>query len=49
VGILWERGKVVHASGKVRIDHVDEEGILNMDTKVYTHFFAQARKVITPE
>lgn len=37
VGILWEKNKIIHASGKVRIDNVDQFGIFNVDTKRYTH------------
>ena len=37
VGIIWKRNKIIHASGKVRIDNVDQFGIFNIDTKRYTH------------
>jgi len=37
VGMLWERNKIIHASGKVRIDNVDQFGIFNVETKRYTH------------
>ncbi|MCL1821560.1 MAG: C40 family peptidase [Prolixibacteraceae bacterium] len=37
VGILWERNKIIHASGKVRIDNIDQYGIISVDTKRYTH------------
>ena len=29
VGIIWEKNKIIHASGKVRIDNVDQFGIFN--------------------
>ncbi|MBL4755771.1 MAG: C40 family peptidase [Flavobacteriales bacterium] len=29
--------KIIHASGKVRVDKLDEQGIFNIDTQQYTH------------
>jgi len=37
VGILLNNEKIIHASGKVRIDHIDNYGIINTDTKKYSH------------
>jgi hypothetical protein len=37
VGIVYEKGKIIHASGKVRIDTIDHEGIYNAEEKKYTH------------
>jgi len=37
VGIITEKGKIIHASGSVRIDTLDHQGIYNNDTKTYTH------------
>ncbi len=37
VGIIAENNKVIHCSGKVRIDPVDKTGIYNEDLKEYTH------------
>jgi len=37
VGILLEEQKIIHASGKVRIDKIDHFGIFNVDTKKYSH------------
>lgn len=37
VGILLENGKIIHASGKVRIDLIDHNGIYNEELKTYTH------------
>lgn len=47
VGILLESEKIIHASGKVRIDHLNEEGILNVETKIYTHSLKEIRRVLT--
>ena len=37
VGILFEKNKIIHAHGKVRIDLLDDNGIYNIDIKNYTH------------
>ena len=37
VGIVLEEGKIIHASGRVRIDLLDHYGIYNVDTKKYSH------------
>ena len=37
VGIILEDNKIIHASGKVRIDKIDHQGIFNVDTEKYTH------------
>ncbi len=47
VGIVLPDEKIIHASGKVRIDHFMEEGILNSDTKIYTHQLADIRRILS--
>jgi len=37
VGILLEKGVIIHASGSVRLDTLDHQGIYNNETKLYTH------------
>ena len=37
VGVLLADNYIIHASGKVRIDRIDHQGIYNMQTKSYTH------------
>ncbi len=37
VGIMLPNNKIIHASGKVRIDSIDHHGIYNLETKKYTH------------
>jgi cell wall-associated NlpC family hydrolase len=37
VGMVLEPGKILHASGQVRIDALDQQGIYNSDEKSYTH------------
>jgi hypothetical protein len=47
VGIIWKRNKIIHASGKVRIDNVDQFGIFNIDTQRYTHKLRVMKKIIS--
>lgn len=47
VGILWEKNKIIHASGKVRIDNVDQFGIFNVETKRYTHKMRVMKRVLS--
>jgi hypothetical protein len=49
VGILLAHDKVIHVAEKVRVDYFDEEGILNLDTKVYTYNLMTARRVLLTE
>jgi len=37
VGFILPEGKIIHASGKVRIDKLDHQGIYNAEQKKYTH------------
>jgi hypothetical protein len=37
VGILYNAHQIIHASGKVRIDTIDHNGIFNADLQKYTH------------
>ena len=37
VGILFSQDTIIHASGKVRIDKIDNMGIVNGDTSERTH------------
>ncbi len=37
VGIVINQNKIIHASGKVRIDTIDHNGIFNADSQKYTH------------
>ncbi len=45
VGILLEPGKIIHASGKVRVDKVDHQGIFREDLNKYTHHLRIIRRV----
>ena len=46
VGIILKNRKIIHASGKVRIDILDEKGIYNVETKLYSHILQSIKRVI---
>ena len=46
VGIILDDGRIIHSFGQVRIDNITEEGILNPETKIYTHLLHSIRRVI---
>ena len=46
VGIVLDDNKIIHASGKVRIDKLDHYGIFNVDTKKYSHHLRVIKKVL---
>ena len=37
VGIILEENYIIHASGKVRIDRIDQQGIFNNKIGAHTH------------
>lgn len=45
VGIAMKDGKIIHSSGRVRIDVLDETGIYDVDNQQYTHFLQAIRRV----
>jgi gamma-D-glutamyl-L-lysine dipeptidyl-peptidase len=46
VGIHIGDGRIIHASGKVRIDPVNSDGIFSSDTGNKTHSFSHLRRVL---
>lgn len=46
VGILWEQNRIIHASGKVRVDKIDHQGIFNEELKRYTHNLKVIKRII---
>lgn len=46
VGILLAADKIIHASGRVRIDNFDQTGIIHTDTKQNTHTLAYLKRVM---
>jgi len=46
VGIILERNQIVHASGNVRIDMLDDDGIINSETGKRTHQLCVIRRML---
>ena len=46
VGVIWEKNKIIHSSGMVRIDNIDQFGIYNVDTRRYSHKLRLMRRII---
>ena len=46
VGIVLDGHKIIHASGEVRIDKLDHQGIFNIDKKIYTHKLRVIQNII---
>jgi len=47
VGIILNDNKIIHASGRVRIDSLDNNGIFNNETNKYSHKLRLIRRVKT--
>ncbi len=45
VGILLSNDKIIHASGKVRIDTFDQTGIFNKENKRHTHILSTIKRL----
>ena len=46
VGIILDNEKIIHASGKVRIDSLDQTGIFNKELGKHTHFLGTIKRII---
>ncbi|HRK53325.1 MAG TPA: C40 family peptidase [Cyclobacteriaceae bacterium] len=46
VGIILEDHRIIHASGRVKIDQLTEEGIVDLESNVITHRFAGIRRIL---
>lgn len=46
VGMIVEKGKILHASGRVRIDKVDHQGIFREETGEYSHQLRTIKNII---
>jgi hypothetical protein len=44
VGIVMQNGKIIHASGRVRIDELTAEGIIQSESGKLTHLFATIKR-----
>jgi cell wall-associated NlpC family hydrolase len=47
VGILLDSSRIIHASGKVRIDIIDSQGIKQTPNGVYTHKLRVIKRIIS--
>lgn len=45
VGILLDAERVIHCSGRVKIEHIDERGIRGTERQTYTHHLAAIRRI----
>ena len=45
-GIVWEDGTILHASGKVRIDKLDSQGIFSLEKEEYTHKLNTIKRIL---
>ncbi len=46
VGLIMANNKIIHASGKVRIDKIDHQGIFNEETNEYSHNLRVIQNII---
>jgi hypothetical protein len=46
VGLCLEEGHIIHASGRVRVDRLDQEGIYNIHTKKYSHKLKCVKRIV---
>ena len=46
VGMILSKGLVIHASGKVRVDSIDHQGIFRQEMKAYSHKLRLIRRII---
>jgi cell wall-associated NlpC family hydrolase len=45
VGIILDNNKIIHCSGRVRIDDLDNKGIIDTDTKDYSHILHSMKRI----
>ena len=45
VGIVMENEQIIHASGQVRIDYLDQTGIFNKELDTHTHFLQAIKRM----
>ncbi len=46
VGLILEKGKIIHASERVRIDKLDHYGIFNKELNKYTHLVTGIKRIL---
>jgi gamma-D-glutamyl-L-lysine dipeptidyl-peptidase len=47
VGLMLDKNKIIHASGKVRIDSLDNFGIMNLEENQYSHKLRIIKRIIS--
>jgi len=45
VGLILNNSRIIHASGRVKIDKIDATGILNLETGTYSHRLYQIKRI----
>lgn len=48
VGIMLDSERIIHASGQVRIDYLDQTGIFNKERNEHTHRLQVIKRITTP-
>jgi len=46
VGIIMKNNQIIHAHGKVRIDHLDHSGIFNNESQKHTHKLRVIKRIV---
>jgi len=49
VGMILSQGLVIHASGRVRIDAIDHQGIYKNEIRGYSHKLRTIRRIVSKE
>ena len=45
VGMMLDTQRIIHSSGKVRIDYLDQTGIFNTESKEHTHRLVAIKRI----
>ena len=46
IGLVLDENRILHVDGRVRIDQLMEEGVLNLETKIYTHQLSAMGRIL---
>ena len=46
VGIMIDNSRIIHASGKVKMDTIDHEGIYDAEEQQYTHKLRILKRIV---
>lgn len=49
VGICMGKGEIIHASGEVRLDKLDHQGIFNKELKKYSHKLRVIKRIVAKD